>query len=71
MTLKNAALFALIGMTLLAVLLAVLLAAGFIRDLLSFVRGAVAAIALLVSGIHVLASLSVAVFLYVFHKAQS
>ena len=48
MTLKNAALFALIGMT----LLTVLLVAGFIRDLLSFVRGAVAAITLLISGIH-------------------
>ena len=44
---------------------------GFIRDLLSFVRGAVAAIALLASGIHLLASLGVALFLYVFHKAQS
>jgi hypothetical protein len=67
MTLKNAALFALISMT----LLTVLLAAGFIRDLLSFVSGAVAAIPLFVSGIHVLASLSIAVFLYVFLKAQS
>lgn len=66
MRLKNAALFALIGM----ILLTVLLAAGFIRDLLSFVRGAVAAITLLTSGIHLLASLSVAVFLYVFHKSQ-
>ena len=51
--------------------LPVLLAAGFIRDVLGFVRGAVAAIALLTSGIHLLASLSVAVFLYVFHEAQS
>jgi hypothetical protein len=67
MRLKNAALFALIGMILLTVLLAV----GFIRDLVGFAQGAVAAIALLTSGIHFLASLSVAVFLYVFHKAQS
>jgi hypothetical protein len=67
MSLKNAALFALIGM----ILLTVLVAAGFIRDLLSFARGAVAAITLLTSGIEFLASLSVAVFLYVFHKAQS
>jgi hypothetical protein len=67
MRLRNAALFALIGM----ILLTVLLAAGFIRDVLGFVRGAVAAIALLTSGIHLLASLSVAVFLYVFHEAQS
>ncbi|HXB73186.1 MAG TPA: hypothetical protein VNY05_33420 [Candidatus Acidoferrales bacterium] len=67
MTLKSAALFALIGMALLTVLLAV----GFIRDLSAFLAGAIAAIALLISLIHLLASLSVAVFLYVFHKAQS
>jgi hypothetical protein len=66
MRLKNAALFALIGM----ILLTVLLAAGFIRDLVGFAQGAVAAIALLTAGIHFLASLSMAVFLYVFHKAQ-
>ena len=66
MRLKNAALFALIG----AVLLTVLLAAGFIRDLVSFVHGAVAAITLLTSGVHLLASLSMAVFLYVFHRSQ-
>ena len=67
MSLKNAALFALIGM----ILLTVLLAAGFIRDLLGFVGGAVAAITMLTSGIQLLASLSAAVFLYVFHKTQS
>ena len=67
MTLKNAAFFAMIGMT----LLTVLLAAGFIRDFLAVLSGAVAAMELLKSGIHLLASLSVAVFLYVFHKAQS
>ncbi len=67
MRLKNAALFALIGM----ILLTVLLAAGFIRDLLGLVSGVVAVIAVLTSGIHLLASLGAAVFLYVFHKAQS
>jgi hypothetical protein len=66
MRLKNAALFALIGM----ILLTVLLAAGFIRDIFGFAQGAVAAIALLTSGIRLLASLGVAVFLYVFHQAQ-
>jgi hypothetical protein len=66
MSLKNAALFALIGMT----LLTILLAAVFIRDVSAFVAGAIAAIAFLVSLIHVLASLGVAVFLYVFYKAQ-
>ena len=67
MTLKSAAFFALIGMTLLTVLVAV----GFIRDVSGFLAGAIAAMALLVSLIHLLASLSVAVFLYVFHKTQS
>ncbi len=67
MKLKDAALFALIG----TILLTVLLAAGFIRDLVSFTHGAVAAITLLTSGIHLLASLSVAVFFYVFHKSQA
>ena len=66
MRLKNAALFALIGM----ILLTVLLAASFIRDVLGLAQGAVALIAVLTSGIHFLASLSVTVFLYVFHQAQ-
>ena len=67
MTLKSAALFALIGMT----LLTVLLAGGFIHDISGFMAGAVAAMVVLISLIHLLASLSVTVFLYVFHKAQS
>jgi hypothetical protein len=67
MTLKSAAFLALIGMT----LLTVLVAAGFIRDVSGLLAGAIAAMALLKSGIHLLASLSVAVFLYVFYKAQS
>jgi hypothetical protein len=67
MTLKSAALFALVGM----ILLSVVLALGFIRDISGFTAGAVAAMAMLISLIHLLASLSVTVFLYVFHKAQS
>ena len=67
MTLKSAALFALVGM----ILLTVVLALGFIRDISGFTAGAVAAMAMLISLIHLLASLSVAVFLYVFYKAQS
>ena len=67
MNLKNAAFFALIGMT----LLTILLAAGFIRDVSSLLADAIAAMAVLISLIHLLASLSVAVFLYVFYKAQS
>jgi hypothetical protein len=67
MTLKSAALFALICMALLTLLLAV----GFIRDVTSFSAGALAALALLKSLFKLLASLSVTVFLYVFYKAQS
>jgi hypothetical protein len=67
MTLKSAAFFALIGV----ILLTVLLALGFIRDISAFMGGAVAAMVLLISLIHLLASLSVAVFLYVFYKAQA
>ena len=67
MTVKSAAFFALIGM----ILLTVLLALGFIRDISGLMGGAVAAMAVLISLIHLLASLSVTVFLYVFHKAQS
>ena len=52
-------------------LLTVLLLAGFIRDLLSFVRDVIPPIALLTSLIHVLASVSLTVFLYAFHKSQS
>ena len=67
MTLKSAALLALMGMA----LLTILLAGGFIRDVTTFMAGAIAAIALLKSLIHLLASLSAAVFLFVFYKAQS
>jgi hypothetical protein len=66
MSLKTAALFALLGM----ILLTVVVALGFIRDISAFVSGAVAARALLTSLVHLLARLSVAVFLYVFYKAQ-
>ena len=67
MTLRNAAFFAFIGMTLLTVACAV----GFIGDISALLAGAIAAMTVLKSLIHLLASLSVAVFLYVFHKAQS
>ncbi len=67
MTLKKAALLALIG----AGLLAILLAAHFILDILNAARGLVPAIQVLTSLIYVLASLSVAVFFYVFHKERA
>jgi hypothetical protein len=67
MSLKGAALFALVGM----ILLTVLLTLGFIRDMSAFTAGAISANAMLVSLVHLLASLSVTVFLYVFYKKQS
>jgi hypothetical protein len=67
MTLKSAALFALVGM----ILLTVVLALAFIRDISAFAAGAIAADAVLVSLIHLLASLGVTVFLYAFHSKQS
>jgi len=66
MSLKTAAFFALIGM----ILLTVWDAAGFLRDLSGYLRDAVAAITMLGAAIHLLASLSVTVFLFVFHRAQ-
>ena len=67
MSLKSAALFALVGM----ILLTVVVALGFIRDISAFTSGAIAANAVLVSLVHLLASLGVTVFLWVFYKAQS
>jgi len=67
MRLKSAAFFAFIGMTLLTVVCAV----GFIGDVSALLAGAIAPMTMLSSLIHLLASLSVAVFLYVFQKTQS
>ena len=67
MSLKSAALFALAGM----ILLTVVLALGFIRDISAFASGAIAANAMFVSLIHLLASLGVTVFLFVFYGEQS
>lgn len=66
MTLKNAALFALIG----TMLLAILVVATFIRDILALGNGILPAVTVLKSLIHAIASVSVAVFFYVFHKSQ-
>ena len=67
MSLKSAALFALVGM----ILLTVVVALGFFRDISAYSAGAIAADAILVSLVHLLASLSLTVFLYVFHRTQS
>lgn len=66
MTLKNAAFFAFIGMALLTVVCAF----GFIGDISALLAGAIAPMMVVQSLIHFLASVSVAVFLYVFHKTQ-
>ena len=67
MTLKNAALLALIGMVLLTIVVGV----GFIVSLAGLLRGVVPMISLLASFIRAFATLSLAVFFWVFHKAQS
>ena len=59
MTLRNAAFFALIGMTLLTIVCAI----GFIGDISALLAGAIAPMMMLNSFIHLLATLSVAVFL--------
>jgi hypothetical protein len=64
MSLKNAALLALVGMT----LLTILTAADFVNTVLGILRDVVPAIALFRSLIYVLASLTVTVFFYVFHN---
>ena len=67
MSLKNAALLALIG----TVLLTVLVLAHFITTILGVIRDLIPAMALLTSLVHLFASLSVLVFFYVFYRKQS
>jgi hypothetical protein len=67
MTLKNAALLALIGTTLVTAILAL----DLIRNVLNVARGLVPAVTLFSSLIYAFGVLSVAVFFFVFHKAQS
>ncbi len=66
MTVKNAALLALIGTT----LATVLLAWDLISSVLNVVRGVTAPVMLLSLIIYAFAAFSVAVFFFVFHKAQ-
>jgi hypothetical protein len=67
MTVKNAALLALVGMT----LVTILLIAGLITDVSGVVRGLIPAMRLLTSFLYAFAGLSVVFFLYAFHKARS
>jgi UPF0716 family protein affecting phage T7 exclusion len=66
MSLKSATLFALVGMLLLTVLLAI----GFIRDVLGMADGVVPSMQVLSSLIHLVAGIGVTVFFFVFHKQQ-
>jgi hypothetical protein len=67
MTLKNAALLALIG----TILMTVFLVWTFIFNFLNVLRGLFPAVMLFSSFIYAFGCFSVAVFFYVFHRAQS
>jgi hypothetical protein len=67
MTLKNGALVALVG----TILLTILVSISCIVTVVGFLHGVVSAAAMLAALIRVFATLSLAVFFYVFHKAQA
>jgi hypothetical protein len=67
MTLKNAALLALIG----TILITALLVWDFVFNVLNVLRGLIPATMLFSSFIYAFACLSIAVFFYVFHKAKT
>ena len=67
MTLKNAALFALIG----TLLFTILMALDFFKAFSGFLGDVVPLMSLLRTLVYLLASLSVTVFFFAFHKAQS
>ena len=67
MTLKQASLLALIGTLLLSIHMVI----DLILNLLSMARGLIAAVTLVTSVIHAFATVSVAVFFYVYHRSQS
>jgi len=67
MSLKNAAFLALVGTSLVTIVLMAIL----IGDALAAVRGLIPVMRLLTSLIYAFAGLSVVVFLYAFHKAQA
>ena len=67
MSLKNAALLAMIG----TVVLTILLILNLVNTFLAFIRGLVPAMVLLSSLLYAFAALSVALFFYIFHRAQT
>ncbi len=66
MTLKNAALLALIG----TILITALLVWTFVFNILNALRGLIPAVTLFSSFIYVFGCFSVTVFFYVFHREQ-
>ena len=66
MTLKNAALLALVGTLLLTILLLV----GLVTDVLNLAQGLIPVTTVLSSLVNTFAALTVAVFFYVFQKTQ-
>ena len=66
MTLKNAALLALVG----TILMTALLVWNFVFNLLNLLRGLVPAVTLFSSFIYAFGCFSVMVFFFVFHRAQ-
>jgi hypothetical protein len=67
MTLKNAALLALVG----TILMTALLVWNFVFTFLNVLRGVVPAVMLFPSFIYAFGCFSVMVFFYVFHRSQS
>ena len=67
MTLKQASLLAFIGTLLLSIHLVI----DLVLNLLSLARGLIAAVTLLTSLIETFAAVSVTLFFYVYHRAQS
>ena len=67
MSLNNAALLALVG----TILAAILLVADFIRDVLNVLRDLIPTARMFTSLLYAFASVTVVIFLYVFYKAQS
>ena len=66
MSLRNAALLAMIG----TVVLTILFLLNLVNNFLAFMHGLIPAMVLLSSLIYAFAALSMAVFFYVFHRAQ-
>lgn len=67
MTLKNASLWAFVG----TLLLTILLVWDLVLDMLSIVRGLIAMVVLLAALIRAFAAVTVTLFFYAYHRAQT